>query len=304
MAAPLTAAEAIEQVLSAQISLRNNRRLQAAMRSSRLPAVKLLSDFDFSFQPSIKREQIESLHELGFVERKENVIFLGPPGVGKTHLAISLAIAAAQSGRRVYYGTLADLITSLEEAQAAGKLLQRMKMLTHPALLVVDEIGYLPVSRTGAMLFFQLMSRRYEHASTVLTSNKSFEEWGEIFGDEVMAAALIDRLLHHCHIVNIRGNSFRMRHHAELWHSPPGGLGLRLVSQARGPESNSGDDDDLRLVPSTEWDSFDRPSWDIFRFTRKVGEEGPPSPSGSHLTLRRGDALAGDRSWRARTWSA
>ena len=118
----LTAPDAIEQLLSAQIHLRNNRRLQAAMRSSRLPAVKQLRDFDFTFQPSLRREQIESLHELGFVERRENVIFLGPPGVGKTHLAISLAIAAAQSGRRVYYGTLADLITSLEEAQAAGSI--------------------------------------------------------------------------------------------------------------------------------------------------------------------------------------
>ena len=162
--ATLTAAEAIEQLLDAQIQLRNNRRLQAAMRSSRLPAVKRLTEFDFSFQPSLRREQMESLHELGFVERRENVVFLGPPGVGKTHLAISLAIAAAQSGRRVYYGTLADLITSLEEAQAAGRLQARLKVLTHPALLVVDEIGYLPISRTGAMLFFQLMTRRYEHA--------------------------------------------------------------------------------------------------------------------------------------------
>ena len=216
-AGAFTPGEAMEHLLGAQIALRNNRRLEAAMRSSRLPAVKTLSDFDFTFQPSIKREQIESLHELSFVERRENVILLGPPGVGKTHLAISLAIAAAEKGRRVYYGTLSDLITSLEEAQAAGHLGQRLKVLTHPALLVVDEIGYLPVTRTGAMLFFQLMTRRYETASTVLTSNKGFEEWGQIFGDEVMAAALIDRLLHHCHIVSIRGNSYRLRHQHALW---------------------------------------------------------------------------------------
>ena len=137
----LTAGEAIQELLGAQISLRNNRRLQAAMRSSRLPAVKTLEDFDFSFQPSIKREQIDSLAELGFLERKENVVLLGPPGVGKTHLAIALAITAAQRGRRVYYGTLADLVSSLEQARAAGNLKHRLSVLGAPSLMVVDEIG-------------------------------------------------------------------------------------------------------------------------------------------------------------------
>ena len=212
----LGAADTIEAVLGAQITLCNTRRLVAATRSSRVPAVNTLADFDCTFQPSLKCKQLDNLHTLGFIERKENVIFLGPPGVGKTHLAISLAIAAAQSGRRVYYGTVADLITSLEEAQAAGRLSQRLKTLIIPSLLMVDELGYLPISRTGAMLFFQLMSRRYEHASTVLTSNKGFEEWGEVFGDDVMASALIDRLAHLRHIVNIRGNSYRMRQHADL----------------------------------------------------------------------------------------
>ena len=126
---------------------------------------------------------------------------------------------AAEAGRRVYYGTLAGLIESLTDAKAAGNLSRRLRVLTHPALLVVDEIGYLPVSQDGAVLFFQLVNARHERASTVLTSNKGFEDWGRVLGDEVMAAALIDRLVHRCHIVNIRGNSYRMRDHQNLMRS-------------------------------------------------------------------------------------
>ena len=171
----MIASEAIEELLSAQILLRNNRRLQAAMRSSRLPAVKTLDQFDSSFQPSIKREQIESLHELGFVERAENVIFLGPPGGGKTHLAISLPIAAAESGRKVYYGTLAALIESLTEAKAAGNLSRRLRVLTHPALLVVDEIGYLPISQDGSspIAVSRLVRARHGARSTMATCLES-----------------------------------------------------------------------------------------------------------------------------------
>ncbi len=209
-------AEAMEQLLAAQITLRRHRRIQAAMLSSRLPAAKTLEDFDFAFQPSIDRTQVHSLHELHFLDRKENVILLGPAGVGKTHLAISLAVTAAERGRRVYYATLMDLILSLQEAERQGRLRDRLATLKQPALLIVDEIGYLPVTADGANLFFQLVNARYEKASTILTSNKSFKEWGEVFGDTVVAAALLDRLLHHCHIVNIRGNSYRLRLYRDL----------------------------------------------------------------------------------------
>lgn len=219
-------AEAMEQLLAAQVALRRSRRLTSAMRSSRLPAMKTLDTFDFSFQPSIDRAQILSLHELGFLERRENVIFLGPAGVGKTHLAISLAITAAERGKRVYYSTLADLVLSLVEAERQGRLRDKLAQLKQPSLLIVDEIGYLPVTATGTNLFFQLVNARYEKASMVLTSNKSFREWGEIFGDPVAAAAMLDRLLHHCHIVNIKGNSYRLRQYP----------GLSLPEQAPQPK--------------------------------------------------------------------
>ena len=209
-------AEAMEQLISAQVVLKRERRLSIAMRSSKLPAVKKLDSFDFAFQPSIDRSQILSLHELTFLERKENVIFLGPAGVGKTHLAISLAIAAIERGKRVYFSTLSNLVLMLVEAERQGKLREKLFMLRNPALLVIDEIGYLPIPENGTNLFFQVVNTRYEKGSMVLTSNKSFKEWGDIFGDAVAAAAMLDRLLHHCHLVNIKGNSYRLRQYPNL----------------------------------------------------------------------------------------
>lgn len=212
----LSPAEAMDQLLAAHTSLRRERRLVAAMRSSRLPSIKRLDSFDFTFQPSIDRNQVLSLHELIFIERKENVILLGPAGVGKTHIAISLAVSAAERGKRIYFSTLSDLVLSLVEAEKQGRLKERLTVLRTPSLLIVDEIGYLPVTSGGTNLFFQLVNARYEKGSMVLTSNKSFKDWGEIFGDSIAASAMLDRLLHHCHIVNIRGNSYRLREYPGL----------------------------------------------------------------------------------------
>jgi DNA replication protein DnaC len=212
----LSPQEAIAELLVAEELVRSNRRLVAYLKTSRLPGVKTLDSFDFSFQPSLDRHQMLSLHELGFLERKENIIFLGPAGVGKTHLAISLAVEAAKRGRRIFFATMADLVLGLVESEKQGRLKERMNFLATASLLVVDEVGYLPITQNGANLFFQLINRRYEKNSTVLTSNKSFREWGEIFGDPVVAAAMLDRLLHHCHLVNIRGNSYRLRGYAGL----------------------------------------------------------------------------------------
>jgi DNA replication protein DnaC len=212
----LSPAEAMEQLISAQVILKLEKRLAIAMHSSKLPAVKKLESFDFSFQPSIDRTQMMSLHELTFMDRKENVIFLGPAGVGKTHLAISLAVAAIERGKRVYFSTLANLVLMLIDAERQGKLREKLAMLRNPALLVIDEIGYLPIPQSGTNLFFQVINTRYERGSMILTSNKSFKEWGEVFGDAVAAAAMLDRLLHHCHLVNIKGNSYRLRQYSNL----------------------------------------------------------------------------------------
>jgi len=212
----MSPAEAMERLISAQVSLKRERRLSIALNSSKLPSVKKLDSFDFSFQPSIDRSQILNLHELTFMERQENVIFLGPAGVGKTHLATSLAVTAIEQGKRVYFSTLSNLVLMLIEAERQGKLREKLFMLRNPGLLVVDEIGYLPIPQNGTNLFFQVVNTRYEKGSMILTSNKSFKEWGEIFGDVVAASAILDRLLHHCHLVNIRGNSYRLRQYPNL----------------------------------------------------------------------------------------
>jgi len=212
----VSAVEAMEQLIGAQVVLKRQRRLSIALQASKLQSVKKLDTFDFSFQPSIDRTQILSLHELTFIERKENVIFLGPAGVGKTHLAISLAVAAMERGHRVYFSTLSNLVLLLTEAERQGRLREKLAFLRNPALLVVDEIGYLPIPDRGTNLFFQVVNTRYEKGSMILTANKSFKEWGEVFGDPIAASAMLDRLLHHCHLVNIRGNSYRLRQYPGL----------------------------------------------------------------------------------------
>jgi DNA replication protein DnaC len=212
----VSAAEAMEQLVAAQVIVKREKRLSLSMATSKLPCIKKLDTFDFTFQPSIDRSQILSLQELTFLERKENVIFLGPAGVGKTHLAIALTVAAMERGNRVYFTTLANLVILLTDAERQGRLRERLSFLRNPALLVVDEIGYLPIPDNGTNLFFQVVNARYERGSMILTSNKSFKEWGDVFGDPVAASAMLDRLLHHCHLVNIRGNSYRLRQYPGL----------------------------------------------------------------------------------------
>lgn len=185
------------------------------MKLSRLPHRKQLEDFDFSFQPGIDKRQISELATLAFAQRAENVILLGPPGVGKTHLAVGLSMKALEAGMVVYYTTLVHLIEDLKKAQMAGKLDKRWRVYLRPAVLVIDEIGYTQLNRQEAELFFRLVSERYEHGSIILTSNKYFSDWGELLSDAVIATALLDRLLHHAHVVNIRGQTYRLKDRAK-----------------------------------------------------------------------------------------
>lgn len=212
----ISALEAIDLLLAEEFSTRESRRIKIALLTARLTQIKTLDSFDFSFQPSLDRNQILALAELGFVGRKEVVHFLGPPGTGKSHLAIALGYEAIKQGKSVYLSTLAEIIASLIKAEREGTLVQRIRFLTRAALLIIDEVGYLPLEKPGANLFFQLVNARYEKGAMILTSNRSFQEWGEIFGDNVVAAALLDRLLHHAVVIQIDGNSYRLRQHAAL----------------------------------------------------------------------------------------
>jgi DNA replication protein DnaC len=212
----VTPLEAIDALLAEELTLRENRRVRTALVMARLSTIKTLAGFDFAFQPSLDRNRIMALAELTFIERCEVVHFLGPPGTGKSHLSVALGVEAVKAGRSVYFLTLADLVGALAKAEREGTLRERIRFFCRPALLIVDEIGYLPVVPGGGNLFFQLVNARYERGAMILTSNRGFAEWGEVFGDPVVATALLDRLLHHAVVVQIEGSSYRLRQHADL----------------------------------------------------------------------------------------
>jgi DNA replication protein DnaC len=208
--------EAIEMLLAEELTIRESRRIKAALQMARLSVVKTLSGFDFSFQPSLDRNRILALAQLDFIDRHDVVHFIGQSGTGKSHLAVALGVEAVRAGRSVYFAPLADIIDSLTRAEREGRLRERIRFLCRTQLLIIDEIGYLSVGAGAGNLFFQLVNARYERGAMILTSNRGFAEWGEVFGDPVVATALLDRLLHHAVVVQIEGSSYRLRQHADL----------------------------------------------------------------------------------------
>jgi DNA replication protein DnaC len=206
-----TYAEFLCPLLEAEVEARRTRAYASRMRLAGFPSAKTLSQFDFSFQPSLDERQVRELATLRFVSEASNVILLGPPGVGKTHLAIALAVASIGGGHSAYFVTAQDLVTELGAAAREGKLESRLRHYLKPKVLVVDEVGYLPLDTVGATIFFQLVSARYERGSIILTSNKSYADWGQIFGETTIATAILDRLLHHSTTLNIRGESYRLK---------------------------------------------------------------------------------------------
>ena len=201
----------LERLLDAEVSARFERDVAMKTKLAHFPFSKTLDQFDFSFQPALNERQIRELAALRFIANGENLLFLGPPGVGKTHLAISLGVAAIAQGWSVYFLTVVDLLEMLQRDAKEDRLNHRLKTLCRPKLLILDEMGYFPLDRLTAQFLFQLVSRRYQKGSIILTSNKSYGEWGEVFADQVLASAILDRLLHHSTTINIRGHSYRLR---------------------------------------------------------------------------------------------